>query len=64
MSVPMTPSAITQRLRKVADLANLRSELRLYPKLDLSPRGITGRLRQAAALQIACSRLSRLRAID
>lgn len=64
MSVAMTPSAITQRLKKVAELTDFRSELRLHPKIDLSPRAITCRLRQAAALQIACARLSRLRATD
>ena len=64
MSVSMTPSSITARLKKVAELTDLRSELRLDQKLDLSPPAITRRLRQVAALQLACARLARLRATD
>lgn len=60
----MAPEAITRRLRKVAELTDLRSERRLHPKLDLTPEGITARLRQASELQKTCARLARLRPVE
>lgn len=59
MSVDMSPEAITARLRRASELADLRPEHRLDAKLDMSPAGITRRLRQASELRDACLKLAK-----
>ncbi|HKU43818.1 MAG TPA: hypothetical protein VJR89_36915 [Polyangiales bacterium] len=62
MSLDMSPSAITARLRRASDLArDLSPERRLDPKLDMSPSAITARLREAAALLELCRKLEQAR---
>jgi hypothetical protein len=46
------------RLRTVSALADLRPEHRLDAKLDMSPAGITARLKTASALRDLCLRLA------
>ncbi|HKQ71809.1 MAG TPA: hypothetical protein VJT73_20840 [Polyangiaceae bacterium] len=55
--VDMTPAAVGARLRAVCAASNLSREGRLDAKLDLSPRGVTQRLREAAALLALARRL-------
>lgn len=57
----MSAAAITQRLRRVAELSDLRTRSRLHPKLDMSPAGITRRLREVEQLRRLCLRLGTLR---
>lgn len=63
MSVDMSPRAITTRLRRVSESADLRTVLRLAGKIDMSPLGITRRLREVEQLRRACLSLGRLRPI-
>lgn len=64
MSVSMSPAAITARLRKASELADLRTERRLHAKIDMSPKGITARLRKVEPLRRACIKLGRLRRVE
>lgn len=63
MSVDMSPAAISARLRRCSDLADLRAEARLSAKIDMSPLGISRRLRQVENLRRACLALGRLRLV-
>jgi len=60
----MTPAAITRRLRQAAALADLRPHYRLHAKLDMSPSGISQRLREVETLRRACLRLAAMRPVD
>ena len=60
MSIPMDPGSVSKRLRQASELADLRTEHRLDAKLDMSPRGITRRLREVDQLRRACRRLASL----
>ena len=58
MSGPsMTARAITERLRAVSALSDLRPDRRLDAKLDMTREGITRRLREVAALLSLSNRL-------
>lgn len=59
MSAAMTPAAISSRLRKVAELADLSPHRRLDAKIDYSPAAITRRLTTVAHLHGICSTLAR-----
>ena len=59
--VPMSPVAITARLRRASDLADLAPSRRLDAKLDMSPSGITRRLREASELLDLCRALANSR---
>jgi hypothetical protein len=56
--VVMSPEAITARLRRASDLADLAPTRRLDAKLDMSPAGITRRLREASELLELCRALA------
>lgn len=59
MSIPsMSRSSVTERLRKVASLADLTPSRRLVYKIDMSPGAVTARLRQVEALRRLCLRLA------
>lgn len=64
MSVDMSPSAITARLRQASDLTDLRTAARLHGKVDMSPAGITRRIREVERLRKLCAQLGRLRAVE
>ena len=57
-SVVMSPEAITARLRRASELADLTPARRLDAKLDMSPAGITRRLREASDLLDLCRSLA------
>ena len=63
MSVDMSAHAITQRLRSASQSSDLRSELRLTGKIDMSPGGVVRRLREVEQLRRACLALGRLRRV-
>lgn len=63
MSVDMSPSAIAARLRRAADLTDLRTEQRLAFKHDMSPTGISARLREVERLRRLCLALGKLRPV-
>lgn len=48
--------AVTARLRRQAELADLRPAARLAYKIDMSPAAVTRRLRRQAELLRACRR--------
>ena len=54
MSVEMSPEAVAARLRRVAELADLRTERRLDTKIDHSPEAVDRRLRTVSALRRLC----------
>jgi hypothetical protein len=54
----MSPEAITARLRRASELADLAPARRLDAKLDMSPAGITRRLREASELLDLCRALA------
>ena len=56
--VAMSPEAITARLRRASDLADLSPARRLDAKLDMSAAGITRRLREASELLDLCRTLA------
>jgi hypothetical protein len=56
---PMTPPAITARLRTASAASDLRPDRRLDAKLDMTEAGITARLRQVAALLALSQKLAR-----
>lgn len=55
--VAMSPEAITERLQRASELADLAPARRLDAKLDMSPAGITRRLREASELLDLCQAL-------
>ena len=58
--IDMSRSAITARIREVADRADLRAELRLVHKLDMTPAGITARLAAVESLRRLCVALGEI----
>jgi hypothetical protein len=50
LRLDMSSAAVTRRLREVAEHADLHPERRLDGKIDLSPRGVCARLREASEL--------------
>jgi hypothetical protein len=56
----MSATAVTGRLRRVAAQSDLRCELRLLPKLDMTPSSITRRLEKVEALRRFCVELVRI----
>lgn len=55
MSPPdLRPHAVTRRLRRLGELADLRPDRRLATKVDMSPGAVTRRLRRVAALRRLC----------
>jgi hypothetical protein len=63
VSVEMSPAAIDARLRRAAQLADLRTEQRLACKIDMSPRTIAARLREVERLRRLCLELAKLRPV-
>lgn len=57
MSVDYAPKAVLSRLRRVAELTDLRTENRLRAKIDYSPEAVLQRLRQVEAARRACMTL-------
>ncbi len=53
----MNAASISRRLRQVAELSDLATARRLDAKIDMSPRGVTLRLREVDALRRLCDRL-------
>jgi hypothetical protein len=64
MSVATEPGEVTRRLRRLAELADLRPERRLDAKVDRSAAAITLRLRRVSALRAFCVELGRASAGD
>lgn len=60
MSVDLSRRALTERLRAASAASDLAPARRLDAKLDLSPAGITRRLREASDLLRACRQLASL----
>jgi hypothetical protein len=60
MSVDLSAAAIEARIRRASELTDLRPELRLHAKLDLTAEGIARRLRQVSGLLDLCRRLERV----
>jgi hypothetical protein len=58
--IDLSPTAVTARLRRAADHSDLRSELRLLPKLDMTSSGITRRLESVESLRRFCLELVRI----
>lgn len=64
MTVDMSPSAVSARLRRCSDLADLRPGARLDAKIDMSPAAISRRLKQVEQLRRTCLALGRLRPVE
>ena len=58
--VDYSPEAVTERLREVERLSDLRTENRLACKVDMSPAGVTRRLRTVSMLRDSCLELMRI----
>ena len=56
MSVDMSAHAITQRLRSASQSSDLRSELRLTGKIDMSPGGVVRSSPGARRTTARCAR--------
>ena len=52
--VDMSPEAVTERLREMSRLSDLRTENRLATKVDMSPAAVARRLRRQSELRRAC----------
>lgn len=61
MKVDMSSGAIAARLKMASDASDLTPERRLDAKLDVSPAGVTRRLREASDLLRACRQLALLK---
>jgi hypothetical protein len=61
MSSHVTAEQLRARLEAASRLSNLDAELRLVSKIDMSPEGVTARLREAAELLECCRHMARLR---
>lgn len=59
----MSPSGVTERLRRCSELADLREGERLPAKIGMSPVAISRRLREVERLRRACAALGRLRRV-
>lgn len=57
--ISMAPMEITRRLMAASDATDLSRD-RLETKIDMSPAGITARLREASQLYAACMALRAL----
>lgn len=55
--IDMSAEAIEARLRRVAELSDLRPDRRLHGKIDYSPEGIERRLRQVEQARQLCRKL-------
>lgn len=55
----MSPAAITRRLDRVAELADLAPERRLAAKIDMSPAAVSRRLRKVGEITELCLFLGR-----
>ncbi|MFP3941792.1 MAG: hypothetical protein ACLF0P_15970 [Thermoanaerobaculia bacterium] len=53
-SVDMSPEAVTQRLRELSRMSDLRTANRLAAKVDMSPEAVTRRLRRQSELRRTC----------
>ncbi len=51
---PMSPQAVTRRLRAMSERSDLLAARRLAAKVDMSPEAVTRRMRVQAALRDAC----------
>jgi hypothetical protein len=58
--VDMSPEAVTERLREMSRLSDLRTVNRLATKVDMSPEAVTRRLRRQSELRRACLRWMKL----
>jgi hypothetical protein len=58
--IDLSAAAVTDRLRRAAQQSDLRSELRLVPKLDMTTSGITRRLERVESLRRFCLELMRI----
>ena len=52
--VDMSPEAVSERLRTMSRLSDLRTTERLATKVDMSPKAVTRRLRRQSELRRAC----------
>jgi hypothetical protein len=59
MKPDMSPRAIRERLQAASRMSDLAPEKRLDAKIDLSPAGVTKRLREASDLLRTCQALSK-----
>lgn len=59
--ISMTPAEVTRRLRVASEASDLTTD-RLETKIDMSPAGVTARLREVADLHEACVALGARRA--
>lgn len=59
--IDMSERAISMRLRTASRQSDLAPDRRLDAKIDLSPAGITRRLREASDLLALCRALETLR---
>lgn len=57
----MSPRATRERLEAASRMSDLSPEKRLDAKIDLSPAGVTKRLREASDLLRACQTLASFR---
>ena len=58
--VDYSPKAVTERLREVGRLSDLRPDRRLAQKVDMSPEAVTRRLRVVSMLRDSCLELMRI----
>jgi hypothetical protein len=57
--VDLSPMAVSERLRRVAELTDLCTTRRLDSKLDMRPAGVSARLRTVGQLHALCVRLGK-----
>ena len=58
--VDMSPEAVTERLRTMSGICDLRPENRLAAKVDMSSAAVTRRLRQQSRLRDVCLKWQRI----
>ena len=58
MSTDMSPAAVSARLRRAAELSDLRMDRRLDAKIDYSPEAVDRRLRKVSDLRRLCLNLA------
>lgn len=58
MKHDLSPSAVSARLKRAAELSDLRSEHRLGAKIDYTPEAVDRRLRKVSELRSLCLRLA------
>ena len=59
--IDMSARAVSERLRAASRQSDLAPDRRLDAKLDLSPAGLTRRLREASDLLALCRSLAKMR---